>query len=65
MNENNMHLMASKNTGKKKVNEQEKIRQKKRECPESEYVIVDFLFQLIFIFHLFLGMVIYANEFKI
>ena len=34
-------------------------------CPESEYVVVNFLFQLIFIFHLFLDMVIYANEFKI
>ena len=28
------------------------------------YVVVNFLFQLIFIFPLFLGMVIYANEFK-
>ena len=30
----------------------------------SVYVVVNFLFQLIFIFPLFLGMVIYANEFK-
>ena len=28
------------------------------------YVVVNFLFQLIFIFPLFLGMVMYANEFK-
>ena len=28
------------------------------------YVIVNFLFQLIFIFPLFWGMVMYANEFK-
>ena len=27
-------------------------------------VVVNFLFQLIFIFPLFLGMVMYANEFK-
>ena len=27
-------------------------------------VVVNFLFQLIFIFRLFLGMVMYANEFK-
>ena len=30
----------------------------------SVYVVVNFLFQLIFIFPLFLGMVMYANEFK-
>ena len=29
----------------------------------SIYVVVNFLFQLIFIFPLFLGMVMYANEF--
>ena len=28
------------------------------------YVVVNFLFQLIFIFPLFWGMVMYANEFK-
>ena len=28
------------------------------------YVVVNFLFQLIFIFPLFLGVVMYANEFK-
>ena len=28
------------------------------------YVVVNFLFQLIFIFPLLLGMVMYANEFK-
>ena len=28
------------------------------------YVVVNFLFQVIFIFPLFLGMVIYANEFE-
>ena len=28
------------------------------------YVVVNFLSQLIFIFPLFLGMVMYANEFK-
>ena len=28
------------------------------------YVVVNFLFQVIFIFPLFLGMVVYANEFK-
>ena len=28
------------------------------------YVVVNFLLQLIFIFPLFLGMVMYANEFK-
>ena len=28
------------------------------------YVVVNFLFQLIFVFPLFWGMVIYANEFK-
>ena len=28
------------------------------------YVVVNFLFQVIFIFPLFLGMVMYANEFK-
>ena len=33
-------------------------------CPESEYVVVNFLFQLIFIFNLFMGMVMYAYEFK-
>ena len=33
--------------------------------PESDvYVVVNFLFQLIFIFPLFWGMVMYANEFK-
>ena len=30
----------------------------------SVYVVVNFLFQLIFIFPLFWGMVMYANEFK-
>ena len=30
----------------------------------SIYVVVNFLFQLIFIFALFWGMVMYANEFK-
>ena len=30
----------------------------------SIYVVVNFLFQLIFIFPLFWGMVMYANEFK-
>ena len=30
----------------------------------SVHVVVNFLFQLIFIFPLFLGMVMYANEFK-
>ena len=30
----------------------------------SVYVVVNFLFQFIFIFPLFLGMVMYANEFK-
>ena len=30
----------------------------------SIYVVVNFLFQVIFIFPLFLGMVIYANEFE-
>ena len=29
-----------------------------------EYVVVNFLFQLIFIFPLFLGMVMYAKKFK-
>ena len=29
-----------------------------------EYVVVNFLFQLIFIFPLFLGMVMYAKQFK-
>ena len=28
------------------------------------YVVVNFLFQVIFIFPLFLGMVVYANELK-
>ena len=28
----------------------------------NKYVVVNFLFQVIFIFLLFLGMVIYANE---
>ena len=28
------------------------------------YIVVNFLFQLIFIFPLFLGVVMYANEFK-
>ena len=28
------------------------------------YVVVNLLFQLIFVFSLFLGMVTYANEFK-
>ena len=28
------------------------------------YVVVNFLFQLIFVFPLFWGMVMYANEFK-
>ena len=30
----------------------------------NAYVVVNFLFQLIFIFPLFWGMVMYANEFK-
>ena len=30
----------------------------------DDYVVVNFLFQLIFIFPLFWGMVMYANEFK-
>ena len=30
----------------------------------SGYVVVNFLFQLIFIFPLFWGMVMYANEFN-
>ena len=33
-----------------------------RTCSHG-YVVVNFLFQLIFIFPLFLGMVMYANEF--
>ena len=33
-------------------------------CPESEYVAVNFLFQLIFIFHLFMGKVMYVYELK-
>ena len=32
--------------------------------PVDVYVVVNFLFQLIFIFPLFWGMVMYANEFK-
>ena len=31
-------------------------------CSRNVYVVVNFLFQVIFIFLLFLGMVIYANE---
>ena len=31
---------------------------------DNIYVVVNFLFQLIFIFPLFWGMVMYANEFK-
>ena len=31
---------------------------------DSVYVVVNFLFQLIFIFPLFWGMVMYPNEFK-
>ena len=30
----------------------------------QRYVVVNFLFQLIFVFPLFWGMVMYANEFK-
>ena len=30
--------------------------------PSSIYVVVNFLFQVIFVFLLFLGMVIYADE---
>ena len=33
-----------------------------RFLPVNIYVVVNFLFQVIFIFLLFLGMVIYANE---
>ena len=33
-------------------------------CTDYVYVVVNFLFQLIFIFPLFWGMVMYANEFK-
>ena len=36
----------------------------KDQVPDLEYVVVNFLFQLIFIFPLFWGMVMYANEFK-
>ena len=35
-----------------------------RQAVASVYVVVNFLSQLIFIFPLFLGMVMYANEFK-
>ena len=35
-----------------------------QEILENVYVVVNFLFQLIFIFPLFLGLVVYANEFK-
>ena len=45
-----------------------------RQCPEASsfgksmqlhvHVVVNFLFQLIFVFPLFWGMVMYANEFK-
>ena len=35
-----------------------------REVKHHVYVVVNFLFQLIFIFPLFWGMVMYANEFK-
>ena len=31
---------------------------------KDAYVVVNFLFQLIFIFPLFWGMIMYANEFK-
>ena len=38
---------------------------KQQEAPRDfVYVVVNFLFQLIFIFPLFWGMVMYANEFK-
>ena len=33
-------------------------------CSIHVYVVVNFLFQLIFIFPLFWGMVMYANEYK-
>ena len=33
-------------------------------CGDFMYVVVNFLFQLIFIFPLFWGMVMYGNEFK-
>ena len=35
-----------------------------RRAKGDVYVVVNFLFQLIFIFPLFWGMVMYANEFK-
>ena len=35
-----------------------------RQKHNNVYVVVNFLFQLIFIFPLFWGMVMYANEFK-
>ena len=47
-----------------------KHKRKSRACitfqssPSNVYVVVNFLFQLIFIFPLFWGMVMYANEFK-
>ena len=38
---------------------------KQQEAPRDfVYVVVNFLFQLIFIFPLFWGMVMYANDFK-
>ena len=38
--------------------------QQAEEAEAKVYVVVNFLFQLIFIFPLFWGMVMYANEFK-
>ena len=35
-----------------------------KEVKLHAYVVVNFLFQLIFIFPLFWGMIMYANEFK-
>ena len=48
----------------RKVQSAEVLLLKRKIIHESKYVVVSFLFQLIFIFPLFLGMVMYANEFK-
>ena len=56
-----MHLMASIHSGKKKISKWTSKDKKKRKnpglvaCPESEYVAVNFLFQLIFIFSFVYG----------
>ena len=51
--------------GEKKMHSQKSLSQRYRMKHRLECLVVNYLFQLIFIFPLFLGMVMYANELKI